>query len=129
VRVSINANGDLAAPRPNNIFAVSAEQLNGGKVELVWYYCPLDQEQALVRFMVYFDGGTGRVDYESPIATTDYTGRKFYSYQSDSLDPGRYLFCIRAEGANAAKGACVQVSIGLDTNGPAEVDILDAKAA
>jgi hypothetical protein len=126
VKVSIDAEGNLAEPQPNNIFGVRAKQVDGNKVELVWYYCSLEQEQEPTCFRVYYDAGTGQVDYENPITTLCYRGRKHYSYQSDSLGTGRYLFCIRAEGANGAEGASAQVNIELDISSPDAVDILDA---
>jgi len=50
------------------------------------------------------------------------------SYQSDPLGADRYLFCIRAEGANGQEGGSVQISIQLDTDSPVAVDILNAEA-
>jgi len=127
VKVSIGADGELAEPQPNNIFAVRTEQKDSNKVELVWYYCPLEQKQEPTCFRVYYDAGTGQVDHENPIITLCYRGRKYYSYQSDSLGTGRYLFCIRAEGTNGAEGASAQVGIELDISSPDAVDILDAE--
>ncbi|MHC4423196.1 MAG: hypothetical protein ACYSWR_00800 [Planctomycetota bacterium] len=126
IKVSIDAWGNLAEPQPNNIVGVRVKQVDGNKVELVWYYCPLEQKQEPTCFRVYYDAGTGQVDYENPIITLCYRGRKYYSYQSDSLGTGRYLFCIRAEGANGAEGASSQVGIELDISSPDAVDILDA---
>ena len=128
VKVSIDAGGNLAEPQPNNIFGVKAKQVDGDKIELVWYYCPLEQKQELTCFRVYYDAGTGQVNYENHIATVCYRGRKYYSYQSNSLCTGRYLFCIRAEGANGAEGASAQVGIEHDISSPDAVDILDAEA-
>lgn len=128
VKVSIDADGDLAKPRPNNIFEVRAEQVDGNKIGLVWYYCPLGQRQKPVCFKIYTDAGTGQVDYENPVATISYAGRRFYSYQSSSLDAGKYLFCIRAEGAGGTEsGSSAQIRIQLDTDGPPAVDILDVE--
>ena len=127
VKVSINAAGDLAEPQPNNVFAVRAEQVDGNKGQLIWYYCPLDQEQEPDSFNIYYDGGAGQIDYEDALATICYTGRKFYSYRSNSLGPGGYLFCIRAEGGDGAEGGSAPVSIELDTGSPVAVDILEAE--
>ncbi len=128
VKVSIDADGDLVEPQPNNIFAIRAEQVNGNKIKLVWYYCPIEQKEEPASFKIYYDAGAGQVDYENPIATIPYKGRKFYSYQSDPLGADRYLFCIRAEGANGQEGGSVQISIQLDTDSPVAVDILNAEA-
>ncbi len=103
VKVSIDAGGDLVEPQPNNIFEVRVEQVAGDKIQLVWYYCPLKQQSVPVCFKVYYDGGAGQIDYGNAIATISYAGRRFYSYKSDSLDAGEYLFCIRAEDAAGAE--------------------------
>jgi hypothetical protein len=129
VRVSIGADGELTKPQPNNIFAVRARQVDGSKIELVWYYCPLEQQSQPECFKVYCDAGTGQVDYENAIAEICYAGRRFYSYQSDSLDAGEYLFCIRAEdAAGTESGSSAQVRIQLDTASSDAIEILSAKA-
>jgi len=128
VKVSIDADGALAEPQPNNVFAIRAEQVNGNEIKLVWYYCPIEQKEEPASFQIYYDAGTGQVDYENPIVVIPYKGRKFYSYQSDPLGADRYLFCISAEGANGQEGGSVQISIQLDTDSPVAVDILNAEA-
>jgi len=128
VKVSIDADGNLAGPRPNDVFAVRAEQVNGNKIKLVWYYCPLKQEQTPASFRIYGDGGTGQIDYENPITVILYMGRKFYSYRSDELAGDRYLFCIRTEGSDGAESASAKIEVQLDTCNPAAVDILNLES-
>ena len=96
VKAAIDASGGLKAARPNDIFEAAARQVSGGRVELVWYYCPIEQGNYPVEMRVYSDGGTGEVDYQNPVATAAYKGRRFYRYQSEQLEQGRYLFAIRA---------------------------------
>ena len=128
VKVTIDADGNLISPRPNDIFEVKAEQLAGNKIQLIWYYCPLEQESSPTRFKVYYDAGTGQIDYENPLATISYTGRKFYSYQSDALDAGTYLFAVRVEDATGASdGSLAYVRIQLDAAIPDAVSILSAE--
>jgi hypothetical protein len=128
VKVSIDSDGDLAQPRPNSIFEARIEQLAGSKVKLLWYYCPLDQDSGPACFKIYYDNGTGQIDYENPIATISYTGRKFYSYQSDSLEGGRYLFAIRAKDANGIEdGSLAKLVIQITNSSPDPIDILSAK--
>ncbi len=125
VRVSIDTNGELAPLQPNSVFEVRAGQIEGNKVQLVWFYCPVEQQSAPVCFKVYGDGGTGQIDYENPIVTVRYLGRKFYSYQSESLDAGTYLFCIRAEDAAGVENSSLaRIKVQLDTTCPGEVNIL-----
>jgi hypothetical protein len=130
VKVSIDADGELRKPQTNDIFAARAEQVNGSKVQLVWLYCPLEQQSAPVRFKVYYDGGTGQIDYENPVAVVSYAGQRFYHYTTGSLNAGRYLFCIKAEdGTGTANGSLATIRIELDTTSPDAIDILNAEAA
>ena len=128
VKVSIDANGDLVQPQPNNIFGARAEQIAGNKVQLIWYYCPVEQESEPACFKVYVDDRTGQIDYENPIAIISYEGRKFYSYQSNTLDAGTYLFAIRAEDAVGVENPSLnQIKIQLDTTSPDAIDILSVE--
>lgn len=130
VKVAIDAEGNLAAPAPNNIFAVKAEQANGNKIRLIWYYCPIEQQSPPACFNVYYDEGTGQIDYEDPVATIRYAGRRFYSYQSDSLDAGEHLFCIKAEdAAGTESSSSAPERVQLDTTAPDAIDIIGAEAA
>jgi hypothetical protein len=128
VRVSTDTNGDLEQPKPNSIFEARAEQLAGGKVKLLWYYCPLDQDSRPAFFNIYYDNNTGQIDYENPIASISYAGRKFYNYQSDSLEEGRYLFAIRVKNANGIKDSSLaKLAIQITINSPDSIDILSVK--
>lgn len=130
VKVSIDSEGELAEPQPNNTFAVRAEQVDGKKVELVWYYCPLEQQSSPAFFKVYYDGGTGQIDYENALAAIRYAGPRFYHYRSDSLDAGEYLFCIRTEdAAGAQSNSPAQIRIQLGTASPDAIEILSAQPA
>ncbi|MHC4888217.1 MAG: hypothetical protein ACYTEO_01995 [Planctomycetota bacterium] len=117
-----------AAVQPNNIFEARAKQVGANKIQLVWYYCPVKQQSPPVCFKVYYDAGTGQINYENPIATICYVGRRFYSYQSDTLEANKYLFCIRAEdAAGVAHASLDEISIQLDTVSPGAVNILSAE--
>lgn len=129
VKISIDADGNLAPPQSNDIFGAGAQQVSGSKVQLIWYYCPVEQKTEPVCFKVYYDSRTGQIDYESPIAVICYAGRGFYSYRSDALDAGTYLFAIRAEGAGGVEnGSLARIRVQLDAISPDGVDILSAEA-
>jgi hypothetical protein len=98
VKVSIDNEGELSSSRPNDVFGLGGHA-HDGRVELVWHYCPIEQGNCPAEMRVYFDGGTGEVDYQNPVATVTYKGRRFYRYQSEQLERGRYLFAIRAADA------------------------------
>jgi hypothetical protein len=129
VKVSIDADGNLAEPQPNNIRAVRAKQLASNKIELIWYYCPLEQQSLPVFFNIYYDGGMGQIDYESPVSTVSYMGRRFCSYMSSPLTAGENLFCIRAENAAGREsGSSVRIEIQLNTESPDAISIVNAIA-
>ena len=125
VKVSIDTDGDLAQPQPNSIFVAKARQEAGSKIQLVWFYCPVAQKSKPVRFKIYYDGGTGQIDYENPIAMIRYAGQIFYSYQSDTLEAGRYLFAIRTEDTSGIENSSLaQLRVQFETTSPGAIDIL-----
>ena len=129
VKVSIKSNGELAEPQPNNISGSKAEQVDSNKVRLTWFYCPLEQGSEPVSFNVYYDDRTEQIDYQNPLATIGYKGRKFYSFQSSALEAGKYLFAIRAEDAGGIENiSLARLKIQLDTLNPDAIDILRAEA-
>ena len=129
VKVSIDSNGNLAEPQPNKVFSSKVEQVDGNKIQLVWFYCPLAQKSRLVCFNVYYDNRTGQINYQNPLATISYKGRKFHSFQSSTLETGKYLFAIRPEDASDIENSSLaQLRIQLDTADPEAVDILRAEA-
>jgi hypothetical protein len=129
VKVSINADGNIAQPQPNSIFASKLKQVEADRVQLVWFYCPLEQKSKPVRFKIYGDNRTGQVDYQNPIAIVNYQRRKYYSYKTGALQMGRYLFAIRAEDADGVENdSLAQSRVELCSSAPDSITILSAKA-
>ena len=129
VKVSIDEQGNLARPRPNDVYGARVIQTESNKVEVFWYYCPIKQQSPPACFRIYYDAGTGQIDYENQIATVSYKGRRFYRYKSDILAAGRYLFVIRAEDAAGLETASrKQLEVQLDTTNPDDISILCAEA-
>lgn len=129
VKVLLDAEGDIVELQLNKIFSWCTKQADSDKVQLLWYYCPIEQKSKPKYFRIYYDSGTGQIDYENPIATVDYAGRKFYSYLTDSLGAGRYLFAIEAEDANGITDSTqALLKIQFNTINPDTIDILSAKA-
>lgn len=80
-------------------------------------------------FKVYGDGGTGQVDYDNALAVIGYEGRRFYSFESDALGAGKYLFAVRGEEAGGVgDGSAVQVGVGLVGEAAEGIEILDVRA-
>lgn len=103
-KVSIGGDGELQDPQPNKVFTSRIEQAGCNGIRIIWFYCPLEQESPPVRFNIYYDNRTDRIDYQTPLASISYQGRKFYSYRSGALTAGKYLFAVRAEDANGEEG-------------------------
>jgi len=129
VKVVIDSNGNLAAAESNNIFVLKAAQLADKKIQLDWFYCPIEQKQAPVKFNIYYDSGTGQIDYQNSLVSINYTGRKFYSYQTNTLQPGKYLFAIRVQDSVGTEdGSFARLCVDVDDTCPAAIDILNAEA-
>ncbi len=128
VKVAIDDDGDLTSPKPNSIIELKAEQLADDKVRLIWFYCPLGQKSKPACFKIYYDAGTGQINYENPLATVKYAGRKFYSYISSSLNTGTYLFAIKAEDSAGAQSLPVQIRIQVSGATLETITILEIQA-
>lgn len=126
-KVSIGADGELQNPQPNKVFTSRVEQAGCNGIRLIWFYCPLEQKSPPVRFNVYYDNRTGHIEYETPLTSISYLGRKFYTYNTCTLTAGRYLFAIRAEDANGKESSSsAQLSVQLNATSPDPVEILSA---
>ncbi|MBC8472092.1 MAG: LamG domain-containing protein [Planctomycetes bacterium] len=129
IKFSIESNGEAAEPKPNKVFDSIYELKDGNKIRLIWFYCPLEQKSKPVCFNVYYDSRTGQIDYQNPLAKIDYKGRKFYSFQSGSLEAGKYLFAIRAEDSGGLENnSLAQLNIQLDSININAINILRAEA-
>jgi hypothetical protein len=128
VKVAIDANGDLAAPQPNNMFSSTAAA-EGDKVRLTWFYNPLEQKSGPARFNIYCDNRTGEIDYDNPVSVISYRGRRFYSYKSGALTAGRYLFAIRAQNVDGAEnGSLGPLRVQVWAASPDAIDIVSVEA-
>ena len=129
VKVSIDSNGELAEPTPNKVFDSIIGSVEGDKIRLFWFYCPIKQGSPPVSFNVNYDNRTGQIDYQNPLATISYQGRKFYSFQSNSLEPGEYLFAIKAVDAVGLENSTLaKLKIQLEPAAISAINILRAEA-
>jgi len=128
-KVSIDTTGELVKPQPNKVFALRAEQAAGSSLRLTWFYCCLEQKSPPVCFNIYYDNRTGQIDYNNTLAKIIYRRRKFYSFQSNTLEPGKYLFAIRVENADGIENSSsAQLSIQLDAANPNPIEIVSAES-
>gem|GEM_PF-556568 len=128
VIVRITPDGKLAKPSPNSVLGLGAEQVGAGKLRLTWFYSPLDQNATPGYFDIYWDGGSGQIDLQSPIATIPYRGPRFYAYEWNVPDDGQYAFVMTVESTD-----CIQsppspnVSCQIKNLPPEAVEILAAE--
>jgi hypothetical protein len=128
VKVLIDTEGNVAQPRPNGILEVRADQVDSSRIQLVWFYYPLDQESPPSLFRIYFDNSTGQIDYEDPIASLSYMGQRYYCFETEPLNPGDYIFCVRAEDVAGAEGSSSELmKVQLDATSPEGMDILSVE--
>jgi hypothetical protein len=114
VKVSLESDGDIEAVRPNSIFKPQAEIIDGDKIQLSWLFNSLSQKSEPAAFRIYFDNGSGEIDFENPLAVIEYTGQETYRYQSPQLEAGTYLYAIKtadAEGLENKSSDHIKVQI------------------
>lgn len=128
IQVRFDPEGHLAAPAPNGVYGLCGRSVAGDRIRLGWFYCPLGQEAAPLAFSVHTDGGTGQLDLQWPVTVIPYNGRRFYRYLSESLPEGRYVFVVRAVGANGTQSASLShLHLPVKTSCPAGVTVLSAE--
>jgi hypothetical protein len=121
--------GKPAEPAPNGISNLHAVQVSGGRVRLEWFYCPLDQQAEPARFNVYTADAGGQFDFDAPLATVAYRGRRWYRYLTSALPEEEYHFVVRAQAPNGIESDPGRVvSCPLRAARPDGVTILAAEA-
>jgi len=76
VTVSFDAFGQPEGLKPNTPTSLAAAPQGGGRFEVSWRYVARDQETPPVEFRVYGDGGSGTVDFDSPLGAVPYRARR-----------------------------------------------------
>lgn len=129
VVIRFDAAGQLVEPMPNDLFGLRADPVADHKVRLAWFYCPLDHEAEPEVFRIYTDNGAGQIDFETPMASLLYEGRKLYCYRTQGLPDGLYRFAVVAERQGQADRVCLSsVRCPIRSRCPEGVTILDAEA-
>jgi hypothetical protein len=119
VDVHIGADGELADPMPNGVVGLHVKYgRNILRPYLAWLYWPVAPAAPGAAFKVYWDHGTGEIDFVIPLAVVPCYGRKHYSYRCAPLEDGRYRFAVRPEAAAPAGG---QAPCGPDAFVEAEI--------
>ena len=127
VEVEFDNQGNLIERSCNKVFIVTAEQINDNRVLLKWFYQPIHQTKKISRFKIYYDNGTGVIDYQNPLGSINYIGRKFYQFITNELSGSNYKFCIKAVAAdNSDDGFTGQIIIQLNRQSPDGISILQS---
>lgn len=128
VKVEFDESGNLVESCCNNILSVSAEQVEGTLAQLIWHYCPIDQQAECGRFNVYWDGGSGEIDFETAICVIDYSGPGLYYHKTDQLTESKYVFCVKAISETAVmNGLSGKVEVQIKDLVPNSIDVLFAE--
>lgn len=128
VKVAVDSDGNLGEPRPNKIFDSYVTRMDANGIRIVWFYCPLEQKSEPACFKIYYDNGSGQIDFENPLTEIKYKGRRFYSYQNPQLSAGRYLFAVRAENTDGFENdSQARLEIKIDSSNPGSVEILEIR--
>jgi hypothetical protein len=125
VKVEFDSLGNLIEPCCNNILSVGAEQFEGPRVRLIWYYCPIDQQAECSSFNLYWDGGSGEIDFDTAICAKDCAGPRLYYYETGVLTESKYIFCVQAMSKTAVtNGLSGRTEIQVRDLIPDSIDIL-----
>ena len=127
VRVEFDSLGNMIECSCNKVFMVAAEQVDGNKILLKWFYQPIHQKKKISGFRIYCDNSSGVIDYQNPPGCVSYSGRKFYQFVTNELSSDSYKFCIRAvSGDNSIDGFTGQIIIQLNKQNPDNISILQS---
>jgi hypothetical protein len=127
IKVEFDSQGNLIEHSCNKVFTVTAEQIGGDKILLKWFYQPIHQLKKVNKFKIYYDNGTGVIDYQNPLGSANYIGRKFYQFVSNELTGDSYRFCIRATAAdNSDDDFTGQIIIQLNRQKPDNISMLQS---
>lgn len=129
VKVAIDGEGKLDGGKPNDVFGLAAGQKRDGNIEVVWHYCPIEQESPPAELRVYFNDGTREVDYQNLVATLEYRGRRFYRYKSEQPGQGRYAFSVRAADAKGNEHKSMKtIAVEVVERQPEMIEIVDVES-
>lgn len=121
--------GDEAPLRPNQPTDLRLVTKADGKVEVNFSYNSTGEETACTHFHVYYDAGSGEVDYSSPLGSvnkSDDGPSTHYSFLSGALvDNQAYRFAVRAATADDVEDDGIEYAeITADTEAPDQPESL-----
>jgi hypothetical protein len=132
VQLELDAGGHQVPPRPAAVQALSAVAGAGGGVTVSWLAMPETGAVAPAAFRIYSDGGTGTVNWATPLGSVAYVpGQRGYQWTSAALAAGVTVqLAVRAESAAGGVDAMpATVAVAADATGPAVAGQVSGAAA
>jgi hypothetical protein len=127
IKVSFDGQGNLIELGCNDVFTLTARQVAGPRIRLLWYYFPIGQGAESISFNIYWDSGTGQIDYETALGSVDYAGPRYYGFETVALGEDSYTFCVRAVSKDGQENEDLgTVGIQIRSEGPQGVGLLNA---
>jgi hypothetical protein len=127
IKVVFDQAGELMPPTANRVFKFKAEQICCDSFEFEWFYNPLSQKDVPVKFNLCWDGGSGQINYSSPLSIINYRGHGLYKHIQDAIEPGRYLFALCAADAAGNCGPSAKFAVQLCTPIVTQPQIIEIK--
>ena len=126
-RVAIDGGGTVEDPAPNAPTGLTADPGPGGVIDLSWDYDRDKQSTKPADFAIYSNGGSGAVDYTSPIATVSYTLSRHFTYQAGPYSHGTSVtFAVRARSSGGVDdGNTDEVTATADAQAPDQPSAFD----
>jgi hypothetical protein len=129
-RLELDASGQVVPDRPAGVLALQASARPLGTAHLTWRWRPGRTGVLPQTFRIFGDGGTGTVDYETPLGEVPFeAARTWYAWDTPALADGLdHLLAVRAVApGNLWDEQPAVASVRADAAAPAEVDALEAE--
>jgi len=129
-RLELDESGQQVPDRPAGVLAVEARPLAQGAIHLAWRYRVGITGVVPETFRIFGDGGSGMIDYGSPLAEVSYDEtRTGYSAEIEGLADGiEYQLAVRAVARDEVWDEQPAVFCAVpDATAPGEVTALEAE--
>jgi len=129
-RLELDGSGEPVPDRPAGVLALAGRPLAGGAARLTWRYRVGESGVVPEVFRIYGDGGTGVINYETPLGEVACEEAKAsYAWESPPLAEGaEHQLAVRAVGAGDLWDEQPSVAIlAPDATPPGVVDALEAE--
>jgi hypothetical protein len=129
-RLELDASGEVVPDRPAGALGIQAAPRPLGRARLTWRYRPGSAGVLPEVFRIFGDGGTGTIDYETPLGEVPFdAGRTWYAWDSPPLADGLdHLLAVRAVADGGVWDEQPAIAgVRADSSPPLIVDALEAE--